>query len=215
MNWVSFSGFLFLTVGNKQEIIGHTHYSYVSIRIIIVVWAHMILAWAPIIVSFHPSKWFFHWPSFILRSALGWRLREVLWGYVGFHCVALSPLHHATCKPRALASLGSCLCLPNLGGTLVCATAQKFSQYRKMGTWGVGSICFHPSGFTVSLYPSFNIFRVFFIFFFVYFSCFRWKGKSCPSSILSGNRSGFKWLFISWCFVLLRYYLSTKHVSFS
>ena len=25
---------------------------------------------------------------------------EVLWGYVGFHRVALSPLHHATCKPQ-------------------------------------------------------------------------------------------------------------------
>ena len=171
MNWVSFSGFLFLTAGNKQEIIGHTHYSYVSIRIIIVVWAHMIIAWAPIIVSFHPSKWFFHWPSFILRSALGWRLRGSPLGICGVSpCSPLSSASRYLQTPRALASMGSCLCLPNLGDTLVCATAQKFSQYRKMGSWGVGSICFHPSGFTVSLYPSFNIFRVFFFLFFFFLS---------------------------------------------
>lgn len=180
----------------------------------------MILVWAPRTVSFYPSKRFFHWPSFILRSALGGRLRGSLLGMCGFPlCSSLSSASRYLQTPRALASLGFCLYLPNLGDTLVCSTAQKFSQCRKKGTWEAGSICFHPSGFAVSLYPNFNIFRVFHTYIYIYIvyycSCFRWKGKSCPSSILSGNRSGFKWLFISWCFVLLRYYLSTKHVSFS
>ena len=77
-------------------------------------------------------------------------------------------LSSASCylqTPRAFASLGFCLCPPNLGDTLDCSTAQKVSQCRKKGTWEAGSICFHPSGFTVSLYPNFNIFRIFFIFF--------------------------------------------------
>ena len=57
----------------------------------------MILVWAPSTVSFHPCKWFFHWPSFILRSALGWRLQGSALGMCG---VSLSPLHLATCKPQ-------------------------------------------------------------------------------------------------------------------